>query len=81
MNGNYNNSKSFLHTNKQLYLSDVHSAKGLEPVIADRFGLVRQQISQLAFKNTLLSYAPYDLILLLQTHPTSINSPKKKQTN
>jgi hypothetical protein len=67
--------KAFHIQKNRLYLSDVHSARGLKPVVADRFGLVRQQISQLLFENTLLSYAPNNLVLLLQTHPASINSP------
>jgi hypothetical protein len=67
------------YINKRPYLSDVHSARGLKPIVADRFGLVRQQISQLLFTNALLSYAPHNLVPLLQTHTTSINSPTNKQ--
>jgi transposase len=78
-NGDYNNSKSYSFINKRLYLSDVHSARGLKPIVADRFGIVREQISQLLFTNTLLSYAHRNLVLLLQTHTASINSPTNKQ--
>ena len=55
------------------YLSDVHSTGGLEPVVADGFGFLFEKITKLVFLNTLLSYAPHDLVPLLQAHPTSIS--------
>ena len=41
--------------------------------IADGFGFLFEKITKLVFLNTLLSYAPHDLVRLLQPYPTSIS--------
>lgn len=59
--------RSLKHMKFQKYLSYVHSTRGLEPIVADRLGLVGQQIPKLILLDALLSHTPHDLVLLLQT--------------
>lgn len=54
---------------KITHLSNVHSTRWLEPIIANGLGLLLQKVQQLILLDTLLSNTPHNPELLLQAHP------------